>query len=112
MLWLIFCRHGVIHTQSLQKLLLEDDVTKPAAMTVRLEIVTQKKQFKWWSNLQQTAGYLRINKGYMNLNVRTVTHTVNPPCSVKLIHALQRLDELQDLIPLAIQHQLSETNHF
>lgn len=29
MLWLIFCRHGVIHTQSLQKLLLEDDVTKP-----------------------------------------------------------------------------------
>lgn len=29
MLWLIFCRHGVIHTQSLQKLLLEDDVSKP-----------------------------------------------------------------------------------
>lgn len=28
-LWLVFCRHGVIHTQSLQKLLLEDDVTKP-----------------------------------------------------------------------------------
>lgn len=32
-LWLIFCRHGVIHTQSLQKLLLEDDVTKPEDMT-------------------------------------------------------------------------------
>lgn len=26
---LIFCRHGVIYTQSLQELLLEDDVTKP-----------------------------------------------------------------------------------
>ena len=33
MLRLIFCRHGVIHTQSLQKLLLEDDVTKPEDMT-------------------------------------------------------------------------------
>lgn len=34
MLWLIFCGHGIIHTQSLQKLLLEDDVTKPEDVIV------------------------------------------------------------------------------
>ena len=40
--------------------------------------------------------------------------TVNSPFSVKLIHALQRLNELQDLVPLAIKHQLPETEtaHF
>lgn len=29
MLWFVFSRHGVVHTQSFQKLLLQDDVTKP-----------------------------------------------------------------------------------
>lgn len=50
----------------------------------------------------------------MNLNMLTAIHTVNTPFSVKLIHALQRLNELQDLIPLAIKHQLPETKtvHF
>lgn len=38
-----------------------------------------------------------------------VIHAVNTPFSVKLIHALQRLNELQDLVPLAIEHQLPET---
>lgn len=35
--------------------------------------------------------------------------TVNAPFPVKLVHALQRLNELQDLIPLAIKHELPET---
>lgn len=35
--------------------------------------------------------------------------TPNAPFSVKFIHELQRLNELQNLIPLAIQHQLPET---
>lgn len=35
--------------------------------------------------------------------------TPNTPSSVKFIHELQRLNELQNLIPLAIQHQLPET---
>lgn len=38
-----------------------------------------------------------------------MTRTVNTPFSIKLIHALQRLNELQDLIPLPIKHQLPET---
>lgn len=33
----------------------------------------------------------------------------NSPFSVKLVHALQRLNKLQDLIPLPIKHQLPET---
>lgn len=33
----------------------------------------------------------------------------NAPPPVKFIHELQRLNELQNLIPLAIQHQLPET---
>lgn len=31
------------------------------------------------------------------------------PFSVKLVHALQRLNELQDFIPLAIENKLPET---
>lgn len=38
-----------------------------------------------------------------------VTKTVNTPFSVKLVHALQGLNELQDLIPLPIKDQLPET---
>lgn len=34
---------------------------------------------------------------------------LNAPPSVKFIHELQWLNELQNLIPLAIQHQLPET---
>ena len=39
----------------------------------------------------------------------TVIHAVNTPFSVKLIHALQRLNELQHFVPLAIEHQLPAT---
>lgn len=42
----------------------------------------------------------------LGINMLTVIHKVYIPFSVKLIHALQRLNELQDLIPLAIEHQL------
>lgn len=91
MLWLIFCRHGVIHTQSLQKLLLEDDVAKPEGMVVTIRNRDTKRSLDAFC-----VQPLRVD-------------TVNAPFPVKLVHALQRLNELQDLIPLAIKHKLPET---
>lgn len=59
MLWLIFCRHGVIHTESLEKLLLEDDVTEPVDTTAGIRNPVTK------------TGDLRVDAGDASRNPHT-----------------------------------------
>lgn len=81
------CRHGVIHTQSFQELLFQDNVVEPGTGRLCIDIRLLP--------CADFASGVRLYPSFL-------------PFLLKLLHPLQRLNELHHFLPLAIQDELPD----